>query len=55
MKIFEIEYYYKNDNDRVFKVHTSQIEAKDKREAILKFSRSKKEKDKIVIIGVDEI
>lgn len=55
MKIFEIEYYYKNDNDRVFKVHTSQIEAKDKRDAILKFSRSKKEKDKIVIIGVDEI
>lgn len=55
MKEFEIEYYYKNDNDRVFKVHTSQIEAKDKRDAILKFSRSKKEKDKIVIIGVDEI
>lgn len=55
MKIFEIEYYYKNDEDRIFKVHMSQIEAKDKRDAILKFSRSKKEKDKIVIIGVDEI
>lgn len=55
MKIFEIEYYYKNDNDRVFKVYTSQIEAEDKRDAILKFSRSKKEKDKLVIKEVSEL
>lgn len=55
MKIFEIEYYYKNDNDRVFKVHTSQIEAKDKRDAILKFSRSKKEKNNLVIKEVSEL
>ena len=55
MRLFEIEYYYKNDDDRVFKVHISQIEAKDKRDAILKFSRSKKEKDKIVIKEVSEL